>query len=144
VKALKEELRRRMQEPIPNQGARLRQVVAGFFAYHAVPTNRDALGAFRYHVLVRWMRTLTRRSPAVRRTARFGPGSIGSQISGCRSGASFILGPTSASPSFIQGGGRMRECRTSGSVRGVLSNGHPYRDPLRTPVAAEILQVLAA
>ena len=23
----------------------------------------------------------------------------------------------------------MRECRTSGSVRGVLSNGHPYRNP---------------
>ena len=22
----------------------------------------------------------------------------------------------------------MRECRTSGSVRGVLSNGHPYRN----------------
>jgi RNA-directed DNA polymerase len=62
VKALKEELRRRMHEPIPNQGAWLRQVVTGFFAYHAVPTNRDALGAFRYHVLVLWMRTLTRRS----------------------------------------------------------------------------------
>src|ERR1700726_2338926 len=62
MKALKEELRRRMHEPIPNQGAWLRQVVTGFFAYHAVPTNRDALGAFRYHVLVLWMRTLTRRS----------------------------------------------------------------------------------
>ena len=23
----------------------------------------------------------------------------------------------------------MRECRTSGSVRGVPSNGHPYRNP---------------
>src|SRR6516165_1573361 len=33
-----------------------------------------------------------------------------------------------ASPSNIQGGSRMRECRTSGSVRGVLSNGHPYRN----------------
>src|SRR6516162_2202143 len=37
--------------------------------------------------------------------------------------------PTSASPSNIQGGSRMRECRTSGSVRGVPSNGHPYRNP---------------
>jgi len=36
---------------------------------------------------------------------------------------------TTFSPS-IQGGSRMRECRTSGSVRGVLSNGHPYRNPL--------------
>ena len=34
---------------------------------------------------------------------------------------------TTFSPS-IQGGSRMRECRTSGSVRGVLSNGHPYRN----------------
>jgi len=36
---------------------------------------------------------------------------------------------TAASPSNIQGGSRMRECRTSGSVRGVPSNGHPYRNP---------------
>ena len=39
LKAIKEELRRRMHEPIPKQGAWLRQVVRGFFAYHAVPTN---------------------------------------------------------------------------------------------------------
>src|SRR6202011_1529540 len=44
--------------------------------------------------------------------------------------ASFTPGQTSASPSRIQGGSRMRECRTSGSVRGVPSNGHPYRNPL--------------
>ena len=37
-------------------------MVAGFFAYHAVPTNLDALAAFRYHIMVLWMRTLTRRS----------------------------------------------------------------------------------
>jgi hypothetical protein len=34
----------------------------GFFAYHAVPTNADALATFRYHIMVLWMRTLTRRS----------------------------------------------------------------------------------
>jgi hypothetical protein len=39
LKAIKEELRRRMHEPIPKQEAWLRQVVRGFFAYHAVPTN---------------------------------------------------------------------------------------------------------
>jgi RNA-directed DNA polymerase len=43
LKAIKEELRQRMHEPIPKQGAWLRQVVRGFFAYHAVPTNWDAL-----------------------------------------------------------------------------------------------------
>jgi hypothetical protein len=50
---------------------------------------------------------------------------------GYQSHASFTRDQTSASPSNIQAGSRMRECRTSGSVRGVLSNGHPYRNPLK-------------
>ena len=62
VREVKEELRRRMHDPIPSQGQWLRQVVTGFFAYHAVPTNFDALAAFRYHIMVLWMRMLTRRS----------------------------------------------------------------------------------
>ena len=44
LKEIKEELRRRMHQPIPEQGHWLRQVVTGFFAYHAVPTNSRALG----------------------------------------------------------------------------------------------------
>ena len=32
------------------------------------------------------------------------------------------------SPSNTQGGSRMRESRTYGSVRGALRNGRPYRD----------------
>ena len=51
-----------MHDPILNQGQWLRQVVTGFFAYHAVPTNLDAPAAFRYHIMVLWMRMLTRRS----------------------------------------------------------------------------------
>jgi len=51
-----------MHDPIPSQGQWLQQVMTGFFAYHAVPTNFDALAAFRYHIMVLWMRTLTRRS----------------------------------------------------------------------------------
>ena len=62
VREVKEELRRRMHDPIPSQGQWLRQVVTGFFAYHAVPTNFDVLAAFRYHIMVPWMRTLMRRS----------------------------------------------------------------------------------
>ena len=34
-----------------------------------------------------------------------------------------------AVPSHTQGGSRMRESRTYGSVRGAPSNGRPYRDP---------------
>jgi group II intron reverse transcriptase/maturase len=59
---IKEELRRRMHQPIPEQGRWLRQVVSGYFNYHAVPTNNRALSAFRYHVTALWLRVLQRRS----------------------------------------------------------------------------------
>jgi RNA-directed DNA polymerase len=62
LKALKAELRRRMHAPIPEQGRWLAQLVRGYFAYHAVPTNSRSLAAFRYHVTVLWHRTLRRRS----------------------------------------------------------------------------------
>src|SRR6476620_1393533 len=42
LRAIKEELQRRMHEPIPLQGKWLGQVVRGYFAYHAVPTNCKA------------------------------------------------------------------------------------------------------
>src|SRR3954452_8911238 len=62
LRAIKEELRRRMHQPIPRQGQWLRQVVTGYDAYHALPTNSRALAAFRYHIVDLWRRTLRRRS----------------------------------------------------------------------------------
>jgi len=62
LKEIKEELRRRMHWPIPEQGSWLAQVVRGFFAYHAVPTNFEALGKFRCQIVRLWRRTLRRRS----------------------------------------------------------------------------------
>ena len=62
LRDIKEQLRRRMHEPIPIQGRWLRAVVTGYFAYHAVPTNLRAINAFRYHVTNLWRRTLRRRS----------------------------------------------------------------------------------
>ena len=62
LKKVKDELRRRMHLPIPEQGKWLQQVTTGFFAYHAVPTNSRALMAFRHHISVLWKRTLSRRS----------------------------------------------------------------------------------
>jgi group II intron reverse transcriptase/maturase len=62
LRDIKQELRRRMHHPIPAQGRWLRAVVSGYFAYHAVPTNARALGAFRWHVMNLWRRTLSRRS----------------------------------------------------------------------------------
>jgi RNA-directed DNA polymerase len=62
LREIKEALRKRMHEPIPEVGKWLAQIVAGYFAYHAVPTNSMALHAFRYHVAVLWHRQLCRRS----------------------------------------------------------------------------------
>ena len=62
LKEVKGELRRRMHRPIPEQGKWLKQVITGFFAYHAVPTNFRALLRFRAHIKDLWLRTLRRRS----------------------------------------------------------------------------------
>jgi len=62
LQALKQELRRRMHQPIPAQGKWLMQVVRGYFNYHAVPTNRPALVAFRDEITRKWRRSLSRRS----------------------------------------------------------------------------------
>jgi group II intron reverse transcriptase/maturase len=62
IKEVAGELRQRMHQSIPEQGAWLKQVVTGYFAYHAVPTNWAALGAFRYETTGRWWWTLRRRS----------------------------------------------------------------------------------
>jgi RNA-directed DNA polymerase len=68
LKDIKEELRQRRHQPIPEQGKWLGQVVRGFFAYHAVPTNSTALIAFRHQVTDLWRRSLRRRSQKDRTT----------------------------------------------------------------------------
>src|SRR6202008_2133026 len=60
LQAIKQELRRRMHQPIPQQGKWLKQVVTGYFNYHAVPTNSRALATFRAEVARRWWRLLNR------------------------------------------------------------------------------------
>jgi RNA-directed DNA polymerase len=62
LQEVKKELRKRMHRPIPEQGRWLTQVVRGFFAYHAVPTNGMRISAFRHFVVRFWLRTLRRRS----------------------------------------------------------------------------------
>ena len=59
--AVKEEMRRRMHQPIPRQGEWLRGVVCGWFTYHAVPTNTRSLRTFRDCVIRLWLRSLRRR-----------------------------------------------------------------------------------
>jgi RNA-directed DNA polymerase len=62
LRMVKEEMWRRMHQPIPVQGNWLHTVVKGYFNYHAVPTNLRALVAFRAAIAQRWLRTLIRRS----------------------------------------------------------------------------------
>jgi len=69
LREIKTQLRERMHQGIPEQGRWLKAVVTGYFAYHAVPTNSRALGAFRHHVTGLWLRALRRRSQRNRLTA---------------------------------------------------------------------------
>ena len=66
LRDIKEELQRRRHQPIPETGTWLAQVVSGYFGYHAVPTNTEAISAFRYHVINLWQRQLGRRSQRAR------------------------------------------------------------------------------
>ena len=56
------ELRRRRHLPVAQQGEWLGAVVRGHFAYYGVPTNIDALQAFRQEITQCWRRSLRRRS----------------------------------------------------------------------------------
>jgi RNA-directed DNA polymerase len=59
---VKLELRRRMHDPIPEQGRWLRSVVDGHIRYYGVPMNSPALRLFRFQVGWLWHRALSRRS----------------------------------------------------------------------------------
>jgi RNA-directed DNA polymerase len=68
IQRVQGELQRRRHQSIPEQGKWLGQVVSGFFAYHAVPTNYRALVVFRVRIAQLWKRALLRRSQRARRT----------------------------------------------------------------------------
>ncbi|BCH35598.1 hypothetical protein MesoLjLc_75280 [Mesorhizobium sp. L-8-10] len=54
--------RQALHQPIADHGKWLGQVVKGYFNYHAVPTNSQALAIFRFFVTELWRRTVRRRS----------------------------------------------------------------------------------
>ena len=62
LKSLKEELRRRMHDPIGEVGQWLRQVLSGHYRYYGVPRNYAPLDSFRQRVRHLWHRALNRRS----------------------------------------------------------------------------------
>jgi group II intron reverse transcriptase/maturase len=58
---IKQQLRRRMHEPVAQTGKWLRSVVQGYFNYHAVPGNADSLATFRSRVIRLWRSMLIHR-----------------------------------------------------------------------------------
>jgi RNA-directed DNA polymerase len=62
LRAVKAELRHRLHQPVPEQGAYLRAVVLGHNRYYGVPLNGPALHAFRAALVPLWWRVLRRRS----------------------------------------------------------------------------------
>jgi len=62
LKAIGNELRRRMHDPLEEVGQWLRAVVGGHFRYYGVPTNSTALHNFHHRVGCLWRKALGRRS----------------------------------------------------------------------------------
>src|SRR5579859_3380776 len=62
LESIKQELRRRMHEPVGRVGEWLNRVVNGYYRYHAVPGNSDSLGVFRQRLCRIWAQVLRRRS----------------------------------------------------------------------------------
>ena len=62
LRQIKQQLRERMHDPVPQTGQWLQSIVQGYFNYYAVPGNLTSLGVFRDRVLALWWRTIRRRS----------------------------------------------------------------------------------
>jgi hypothetical protein len=62
LKALKEELKARMHNPIPIVGKWLASVLRGHFQYYGVPRNTYSMSAFRRAVICLWKQAISRRS----------------------------------------------------------------------------------
>jgi RNA-directed DNA polymerase len=118
LEAVKTELRRRMHEPVPEQGAYLGAVVRGYVNYYGIPGNSQAISLFRFAVIRIWHRTLCRRSQTGHvkwdRMARY----VARWIPPAR-----ICHPHPDVRQRVttQGKSRMREIRPSGSVQGVTA-----------------------
>lgn len=62
LKDIRQQLRRRMHEPIGNTAEWLKAVVRGYFQYHAIPGNEQRLRSFCNDILRMWLCLLRRRS----------------------------------------------------------------------------------
>src|ERR1700740_2848634 len=62
LREIKQQLRKRMHDPVRQTGQWLMWVVQAHFNYYAVPGNLASLGVFRDRLIGQWWRTLRRRS----------------------------------------------------------------------------------
>lgn len=62
LQAMKQELRRRMHDPVERTGEWLKRVLNGYYQYHAVPGNLTVLKRFRRQVARYWCHALGQRS----------------------------------------------------------------------------------
>ena len=62
LRFIKQELRRRLHEPVARVGRWLKSVLGGYYRYFGVPRNSEALNRFRVTVFWLWKRSLGRRS----------------------------------------------------------------------------------
>ena len=119
LREIKQALRRCMHRPIPEQGKWLGQVVRGYFNYHAVPTNGQAMVVFRHHVTDLWRRTLRRRSQRDRMTWERMTQLVDDWLP-----KPLILHPWPSDRFAVT---HPRWKPSYGFVRGALSNERPYR-----------------
>ncbi len=66
LREVKDQLKRRRHQPIPEQGRWLASVMRGYRAYYAVPGNRAAVATFRTQLTRLWHKALERRSQRTR------------------------------------------------------------------------------
>jgi RNA-directed DNA polymerase len=62
LREIKDALRWRWHDPVPEVGKWLASIIRGHLNYYAVPLNFPAIKAFRYQVICLWRRALSRRS----------------------------------------------------------------------------------
>ena len=123
--AVKDTRRGRLPWPIPQQGAGLTRGLLGPYRSSAGPRHGSLLPGWRDTLMRSWCQTLRRRRQRHRRT-----GQRMDALAEPWLPQPPILHPYPAHRLCVTTRGRspVRECRTPGSVRGVLGNRHPYRD----------------
>ena len=124
--AIKLELRKRMHDPVSDTGKWLRRVITGYYRYHAVPGNLPMMARFRHRITRLWRHALIRRGGKRPPNWAETDFALWTVVAGTHQSTSLIR--DTVLRLNIQGGSRMRETRSYGSVRGARRETRPYRD----------------